>query len=142
MTQNATRWKRILAVRAIQRQMAEIQLNKCAAEVANLTDLGHRIGAIRGAAQPVSGGHNGAALRSVCEQTARLDNAQQALANPKRLAIETRDRQQRAVVLAKQSEMIVDKLADAITAKDAKLSENRQSGTAIFRKQNSGGANL
>ncbi|MFN3450549.1 MAG: hypothetical protein ACK4ZE_00195 [Sphingorhabdus sp.] len=142
MNKNATRWKRILAVRAIQRQMAEIQLNKCVADVANLADLGDRIGAIRGAAQPASGTHDGAVLRSVCELTARLDSAHHALANPTRLAIETRDRQQRAVILAKQSEMIVDKLTIAITAKDEKLSEDRQSRTAIFRKPSSRGANL
>lgn len=139
MTKNATRWKRILAVRGIQRQMAEIKMNKYAADVANLTELGHRIGAIRGAAQPISGAHDGAALHSACELTARLDTAQQTLANPTRVAIETRDRQQRAVIAAKQSEMIVDKLTNAFTAKDAKLSDDRQSRTAIFRKPSSSG---
>ena len=102
MTANAQRWQRILKVRAVQRQLAELQLHRCEKEVRNLVDLGHRISAIRAAAQPLVGAQNGMMLRSVCELSSRLDTAQRALATPSRNAQEARNRQQHAVVAARQ----------------------------------------
>lgn len=134
MTANAQRWKRILKVRAVQRQMAEVQLNRCEADVRNLVDLSQRISAIRDAAQPSAGEHNGMMLRSICELSSRLDTAHLALATPNRNALEARDRQQRAVIAAKQRETAVEKLEANAAAQDAKRAFDRQSRTAIFRR--------
>ena len=134
MTGDASRWNRILKVRAVQRQMAELQLHRCDTELRNLLDLGERIAAIRGAAQPSKGAQNGTMMRSIAELSARLDSAQMALVNPEHNATEARDRQQRSVVAAKQREMAVEKLQTATRLLDAKRASDRQSRTAIFRK--------
>jgi hypothetical protein len=134
MTANAQRWKRIGKVRAVQRHMAEVQLHRCEKELRNLVDLGHRISAIRAAAQPLVGAQNGLMLRSVCELSSRLDSAQRALATPSQNAQEARNRQQHAVVAARQRETAIEKLAANVAAQDAKMAMDRQNRTAIFRK--------
>jgi hypothetical protein len=134
MTATAQRWQRILKVRSIERQMAEVQLQRCENEVRNLVDLGNRISAIREAAQPSGGAQNGAMLRSVCELSSRLDSAQRAIATPSQNATEARDRQQRAVVAAKQREMAVEKLETSTAKHAAKRADDRQSRNVIFRK--------
>lgn len=134
MTANTQRWKRILKVRAVQRQMAEVQLHRCEAEVRNLVNLGERISSIRNAAQPPAGAHDGVMLQSVSELSSRLDFAHRALATPSQNATEARDRQQRSVTAAKQREMAVEKLEAAMAAHDARCAVDRQSRTAIFRK--------
>lgn len=134
MTAADQRWSRILKVRAVQRQMAEVQLNRCEAELRNLVDLGARIAAIRDGAQPTTGAHSGLMLRSICELSARLDSAQVALVNPSQSASEARDRQHRAVVAAKQREKAVEKLGTNIAAQAAKRVNERQGRNMIFRK--------
>jgi hypothetical protein len=134
MTANAQRWKRIGKVLAVQRQMAAVQLHRCEKELRNLVDLGHRISAIRAAAQPLVGAQNGLMLRSVCELSSRLDSAQRALATPSQNAQEARNRQQHAVVAARQRETAIEKLAANVAAQDAKMAMDRQNRTAIFRK--------
>lgn len=134
MTAATARWKRILAVRSVQRQMAEVQLNRCEAELRNLAGLGDRISAIRNAAQPSAGDHDGMLLHAICELSSRLDSAQSALATPNQNAREARDRQRRAVTAAKQRETAVEKLEISLLAQDAKNADARQGRTAIFRK--------
>ena len=134
MTANAQRWKRILKVRAVQRQMAELQLHRCEKELRNIIDLGHRISAIRAAAQPLPGAQNGMMLRLVCELSSRLDSAQHALAAPKQNAQEASNHQQHAVVAARQRETAIEKLAANVAAQDAKHAVDRQNRAAIFRK--------
>ena len=134
------RWKRILAVRSIQRQMAEIQLHRAETDLRNLVDLGARIVTIRDAAQPSTGAQNGLMLRSICELSERLDNAQLALVQPSRNAAQARDRKHIAVVTAKQREMAVDKLQTATAALDEKCADDRQSRTVIFRRMPKFGA--
>ena len=134
MTANAQRWQRILKVRAVQRQLAELQLHRCEKEVRNLVDLGHRISAIRAAAQPLVGAQSGMMLRSLCELSSRLDTAQRALATPSRNAQEARNRQRHAVVAARQRETAIEKLAANVAAQDAKHALDRQNRAAIFRK--------
>ena len=136
MTATTQRWKRIVKVRAVQRQMAEVQLHRCETEVRNLVDLSDRISAIRDAAQPSAGGHDGMMLRSVSELSSRLDVAHRALATPRQTATEARDRQQRTVTAAKQREMAVEKLEANMASQDAKQAVEHQSRTAIFRKPN------
>lgn len=133
MTAAALRWKRILKVRAVQRQMAEVQLNRCETELRNLVDLGARIAAIRDGAQPSAGAQSGLMLRSTCELSARLDSAQRALVNPRQNAAEARARQQRAVIAAKQRETAVEKLETTISVQEAKRADQRQSRASIFR---------
>ena len=133
MNATAQRWKRILAIRSVQRQMAEAQLFRCEADLHNLVDLGQRISAIRDAAQPFAGTHDGMMLRSVCELSSRLDSAQAALANPSETATQARDRQQRAVVSAKQRETAVEKLEASVAKREAKEAVDRQSRMSIFR---------
>lgn len=133
MTATAQRWKRILAIRSVQRQMAEAQLFRCEADLHNLVDLGQRISAIRDAAQPFAGTHDGMMLRSVCELSSRLDSAQAALANPSQAATQARDRQQRTVVSAKQRETAVEKLETSVAKREAKEAVDRQSRMSIFR---------
>ncbi len=134
MTAATARWKRILAVRSVQRQMAEVQLTRCETEFRNLVGLGDRISAIRYAAQPSAGDHDGMMLHAICELSSRLDSAQSALATPNQNAKEARDRQQRAVTAAKQRETAVEKLEISLLAQDAKNADARQGRTAIFRK--------
>jgi hypothetical protein len=134
MTANTQRWKRILKVRAVQRQMAERQLHRCEKELRNLVDLGHRISDIRTAAQPLPGAQNGMMLRLVCELSSRLDSAQRALAAPNRNAQEARNRQQHAVITARQRETAIEKIAANVAAQDAKHAVDRQNRAAIFRK--------
>ena len=134
MTAATARWKRILAVRSVQRQMAEVQLNRCEAELRNLVGLGDRISAIRHAAQPSTGDHDGVLLRAICELSSRLDSAQSALSTPNENAREARDRQKRAVTAAKQRETAVEKLETSLLAQDAKNADARQGRQAIFRK--------
>ncbi len=134
MTAATARWKRVLAVRSIQRQMAEVQLNRCEAELRNLVGLGDRISSIRHAAQPSAGDHDGMMLHAICELSSRLDSAQSALATPNQNAKAARDRQQRAVTAAKQRETAVEKLETSLLAQDAKNADARQGRTAIFRK--------
>jgi hypothetical protein len=134
MTAHAQRWQRLLKVRAVQRHMAEVQLHRCEKELRNLTDLRHRISAIRTAAQILVGAHNGLMLRSVCELSSRLDSAQCALAAPSQNAQDARNRQQHAVVAARQRETAIEKLAANGAAQDAKHAVERQSRAAIFRK--------
>ena len=134
MTAATARWKRVLAVRSIQRQMAEVQLNRCEAELRNLVGLGDRISSIRHAAQPSAGDHDGMMLHAICELSSRLDSAQSALATPNQNAKAARDRQQRAVTAAKQRETAVEKLEISLLAQDAKNADARQDRTAIFRK--------
>jgi hypothetical protein len=114
--------------------MAEVQLHRCEKELRNLVDLGRRISAIRAAAQPLVGAQNGLMLRSVCELSSRLDSAQRALATPSQNAQEARNRQQHAVVAARQRETAIEKLAANVAAQDAKMAMDRQNRTAIFRK--------
>ena len=140
MTGSAQRWKRILAIRSVQRQMAEAQFFRCEAELRNLVDLGGRIAAIRDAAQPFAGTHDGLMLRSICELSSRLDSAQVALANPSQSASEARDRQQRAVIAAKQRETAVEKLEVSISRQETKDAVDRQNRTSIFRQANKMGA--
>lgn len=135
MTAAALRWKRISKVRAVQRQIAEVQLNHCETELRNLLDLGARIAAIRDGAQPSAGAHNGLLLASTCELSARLDTAQRALANPHQSATQARTRQQRTVTAAKQREAAVEKLAAATSAQAAKRTDERQSRISIIRKR-------
>lgn len=134
MTASAARWKRISKVRAVQRQMAEVQLHRCEQEVRNLIDLGHRISAIREAAQPSAGAQDSVMLRSICELSSRLDSAQLALATPRQNAADARDRQRRAVVSAKQREMAVEKLETATIKREAKCADDHLSRTTIFRQ--------
>ncbi len=134
MTAATARWKRVLAVRSIQRQMAEVQLNRCEAELRNLVGLGDRISSIRHAAQPSAGDHDGMMLHAICELSSRLDSAQSALATPNQNAKAARDRQQRAVTAAKQRETAVEKLEISLLGQDAKNADARQGRTAIFRK--------
>lgn len=134
MMANAQRWQRILKVRAVQRQMAELQLHRCEKELRNLTDLRGRISAIRAAAQISVGTENGLMLRSVCELSSRLDSAQRALAAPRQNAQDARNLQQQVVVAARQRETAVEKLAANGAAQDAKHAADRQSRAAIFRK--------
>ena len=72
-------------------------------------------------------------LRSVCELSSRLDSAQAALANPSQAATQARDRQQRAVVSAKQRETAVEKLEASVAKREAKEAVDRQSRMSIFR---------
>ena len=134
MTAYAQRWQRLLKVRAVQRQMAELQLHRCEKELRNLCDLGGRISAIRAAAQILVGLQNGLMLRSVCELSSRLDSAQRALATPRQNAQDARNRQQHAVVAARQRETAIEKLAANVAAQDAKHAVDRQNRAAIFRK--------
>jgi dTDP-glucose 4,6-dehydratase len=103
-------------------------------ELRNLCDLGGRISAIRAAAQILVGLQNGLMLRSVCELSSRLDSAQRALATPRQNAQDARNRQQHAVVAARQRETAIEKLAANVAAQDAKHAVDRQNRAAIFRK--------
>lgn len=130
----AKRWKRIQAVRAIQRQLAELNLSRCEKEVRNLTDLGQRIALIRRTAVPTMGIDTSVMLRAHCELATRLDGAQAALVTPQRQAAEARDRQSTAVRDAKQREMAIDKIAVSAIADAQKQSSERESTSFIFRK--------
>lgn len=133
MTGAALRWKRILKVRSVQRQMADVQLHRCETELRNLVGLGTRIAAIRDGAQPSAGAQSALMLRSICELSGRLDSARLALVNPSQNAIETRDRQQRLVIAAKQRETAVEKLDAAKSAQEVKRAHERASRAAIVR---------
>lgn len=133
MTASVLRWKRMSKVRAVQRQVAEVQLNHCETELRNLLDLGARIAAIRDGVQPSAGPHNGLMLASNCELSARLDTAQRALANPRQSAAQARTRQQRTVTAAKQRETAVEKLEAATSAQTAKRTDERQSRVSMIR---------
>ena len=133
MTAAALRWKRILKVRAIQRQMAEVQLHRYESELRNIMDLSSRIGTIRNAAQPSAVMQSGLMLRSICELSARLDSARLALVNPSQNATEARDRQQRLVIAAKQRETAVEKLDAAKFAQEVKRAHERASRATIVR---------
>lgn len=130
----AKRWKRIQAVRAIQRQLAELNLSRCEKDVRNLTDLGQRIALIRRTAVPTTGIDTSVMLRAHCELATRLDGAQAALVTPQRQATEARDRQSTAVRDAKQREMAIDKIAVSAIADAQKQSSERESTSFIFRK--------
>jgi hypothetical protein len=138
MTAYAQRWQRLLKARAVQRHIAEVQLHRCEKELRNLADLRHRISAIRAAAQILVGTENGLMLRSVCELSSRLDSAQRALAAPSQNAQDARNRQQHAVVAARQRETAIEKLAANGAAQDAKHAVERESRAAIFRKTSEG----
>lgn len=133
MTAAALRWKRILKVRAIQRQMAEVQLHRCETELRNIMDLSSRIDTIRNAAQPSAVMQSGLMLRSICELSGRLDSARLALVNPSQNATEARDRQQRLVIAAKQRETAVEKLDAAKSGQEVKRAYERASRAAIVR---------
>jgi len=130
----AKRWKRIQTVRAIQRQIAELQLSRCEKDVSSLADLGQRIALIRNTAVASTGLENSAVLRAHCELTTRLDGAQAALAASQNKAAEARDRQSTAVRDAKQREMAVEKIAVSANADAEKRASERQNKSRIFRK--------
>lgn len=130
----AKRWKRIQTVRAIQRQIAELQLSRCEKDVRNLADLGQRIALIRNSAVASTGLENSTMLRAHCELATRLDGAQAALVAPQRNAAEARDRQTTAVRDAKQREMAVEKIAVSANADAEKSASERQDKSRIFRK--------
>ncbi len=129
------RWNRILAIRAIQRQMAEVQLSRCEAEAGNLANLSARILSIRHAAQPAVAMVDSVALRAGSELAARLDRATAALAEPKRSADQARDRQARVVRDAKQREMAVEKISLSVTAQADRLAAENTDKSFIQRKR-------
>lgn len=130
----AKRWQRIQTVRAIQRQIAELQLSQCEKDVSNLADLGQRIAVIRNSAVASTGLENSAMLRAYCELATRLDGAQAALVASQSKAAEARDRQSTAVRDAKQREMAVEKIAVSANADAEKRASERQNKSRIFRK--------
>lgn len=140
MTAASKRWKRILAVRAVQKRMAEVELSSCEAELRSLVNLSTRIAAIRDDNQPIMGAQDGLMLRSISELSARLDSAQLALVNPSQNAAHARDRQQRAVVTAMQRELAVEKIHASKVTQDAKRAEDRLTKLAIFRRSSGLGA--
>lgn len=130
----AKRWKRIQTVRDIQRQIAELQLNRCKQEVISLADLSQRIALIRKTVAPSAGIDDSIMLRAHCEMATRLDDAVAALVGPQRNAVEAHDRQSIAVRDAKQREMAAEKIAVSAQAKAEKQASERQDTSRVFRK--------
>lgn len=138
----ATRWKRIQTVHAIQRQIAELQLGQCEKDVISLADLSQRIALIRQTVAPTTGIDDSIMLRAHCEMATRLDGAQAALVAPQRNAAEARDRQSLAVRAAKQREMAVAQIAGSAHADAEKRASERQDKSRIFRKKQPRGESL
>lgn len=138
----AKRWKRIQTVRAIQRQIAELQLDRCKQDVISLADLSARIAVIRQTVAPSTGIDDSIMLRAHCEMAARLDGAQAALIAPQRNAAAACDRQSIAVRDAKQREMAVEKIAGSAYANAEKRASERQDKARIFRKKHVRGEGL
>ena len=138
----AKRWKRIQTVREIQRQIAELQLDRCKQEVISLANLSERIALIRQTATSSIGIDDSIMLRAHCEMATRLDGAVAALVAPKRNAAEACDRQSIAVRDAKQREIAAEKIAVSAYAHAEKHASERQDKSRIFRKRHLRGAGL
>lgn len=138
----AKRWKRIQTVRDIQRQIAELQLNRCKQEVISLADLSQRIALIRKTVAPSAGIDDSIMLRAHCEMATRLDAAAAALVAPQRNAVDACDRQSIAVRDAKQREMAAEQIAVSAYANAEKRASEGEDKSRIFRKRKLRGEGL
>ena len=131
----AKRWKRIQTVREIQRQIAELQLDRCKQEVISLANLSERIALIRQTATSSIGIDDSIMLRAHCEMATRLDGAVAALVAPQRNAAEACDRQSIAVRNAKQREMAAEQITVSAHGNAEKRASEREDKSRIFRKR-------
>lgn len=133
MNNLAKRRHRILKIRTVERQLAELTLARSSREVQHISGLGDRITALRTACCCGTGIHQGTALRASCEMAGRLDVAREAISTSLATAAAYHNSQKNSFVSAKQRESGAEKLATAARQEAAIARENSENAGGALR---------
>lgn len=133
MNNLANRRRRILKIRTVERQLAELAMARSSREVQHISGLGNRIAALRAASCCGTGIHQGTDLRANCEMAGRLDVARKATSTSLATAAAYHSSQKDSFVSAKQRESGAEKLATAARQEAAVARESKENASRVLR---------